>query len=466
MRKILILIFIFIYTLTNGQTSCATSLPISSGSCISTSFPGSANMAGTCVGGTNPAIYLRFTAGSCSSFNITPSSNASTIGSAIYTYPGCSYVANSAECHDNVVTGNQFNAGANNTTGGYLLTSGQQYVMLLWGPVGTSTFNICYNANVLENSSNECGGSLILGTTATQFYNGNDCSFTGSYTDATTTDPTPSSLCAGSLENTQWITFQPLVGVTSFQIIGSNINCTGGGCGFQFGIFSGSCGSLVSEGCYGNKVCSGGQSVAGPTNVSSTDGFSISWSGTSSTGFTATITKTGGGAFNGSEVFYLVMDGNGDADCTYTLQGINVSVLPIELLEFKGYNEEYYNIIKWSTATEINNHYFILERSTDGVKWDLIYTKNGAGNSNTTELYEYKDYEYQRDVINYYRLSQVDYDGQRKYFNIISIDYKKENTCKEYEYYNLMGGRVNYTEVSPGIYLRKCDDKVEKIIKY
>ena len=467
MKPLRFIFLIFLPFFIKSQNTCSTSLNISNGSCININFPGSANMAGLCVGGSNPAIYLRFTAGSCSSFNIVPSSNSSVVGTAIYTFPGCSYVAGSAECHENVVAGKQFNADAYNTSGTYLLTSGTQYVMLLWGPVGASTFNICYNANNIEAASNECSGALGLGISPTNFYNGNDCSFTGSSIDATTTDPAASGLCAGSLENTQWVKFTPQSGVSSFQIIGSNISCTGGGCGFQFGIFSGSCGSLLSEGCYGNKVCSGGQATQGPTNTSSTDGFIITWSGTSSTGFTATITKTGGGLFNGTENFFLVMDGNADADCSYTLVGTNIIPLPIELLYFKGQNMGSYNLIEWSTATEIENQYFTLERSTDAINWNEINEQAGAGNSSSQIFYQFLDFNYSIGNYNYYRLSQKDFNGYKKYFQIISIqssDVKSENCVVEY--FDLFGNRINnFNETPSGIYLKKCNNKIQKIVK-
>lgn len=434
------LIFCFRST---AQTSCASSTNINNGSCITTNFPGSVNMAGLCVGGSNPAIYLRFTAGSCSSFNITPSSNASVVGSLIYTYPGCTYVAGSAECHENVRAGYQFNADADNTSGNYLLTPGQQYVLLLWGPVGTSNFNICYNANILESNSNECSGALGLGLVPSQFYNGNDCAFNGSSTDATTTDPVASGLCAGSLENTQWIRFMPQPGVTSFQIVGSNISCTGGGCGFQFGIFSGTCGALTAEGCYGNKVCSGGQSVAGPTNVNSTDGFSISWSGTSTSGFTATITKTGGGAFSGTETFYLVMDGNADSDCTYTLQGNNIISLPVELLNFEVTEESNFNLLKWSTATENNNSHFSIERSNNAIDWRNIGIVTSIGQSYYKTNYQYDDWNFTKDSWNYYRLSQTDFDGKVEYFNIIGIYNSILEKDKVVKVVNLYGQEVD-----------------------
>lgn len=438
--------FVFLLTtlLVNGQSTCATAVTLASGACLTNqTFPGSANMAGTCVGGNNPTIYIKFTAGSCSQFTITSSASFGTIGSAIYTAAGCSYVAGTSNCNDNVVSGVPFVVDANSANGFYLLTSGTQYVLQLWGAVGSSKFNICYDANVSEATSNECSGALGLGTTAQTFFNPAGCLFTGSYNDLTTTDPAANTLCAGSLENTQWVKFQPAAGVTSFQIVGSNINCTGGGCGFQFGIFSGSCSALTSEGCYGNKVCSGGQSTSGPTNVSSTDGFSITWSGTSATGFTATFTKTGGGAFTGTELFYLVMDGNSSADCQYTLAGINVINLPIELLSFSGENYGEYNLLKWLTATEINNDFFTLEKSIDGVSFEIVGYVDGAGNSTINKSYSLID-DNPYNSLTYYRLRQTDFNNDSELSELITVSRLTNNkTLKVIKITDVLGREVN-----------------------
>lgn len=467
MKKLLLILFFILTTKTIvGQSTCANAPLINDGDCLTNqTFPGSVNMAGLCVGGGNPALYLKFVAGSCSEFTIKSSSNISVIGSQILT-TSCSGVVGTLECHENVVANIPFSANGINSTGGNLLTSGTTYVLRLWGPVvAGTTFTICYKSNQSINTSDECGGALSVGTTPISFYNGGDCQFTGVYTNVNSGDPTPSALCAGSLENTQWIKFTPQSGVTTFTILGSNIQCIGGGCGFQFGIFSGSCSSLLSEGCYGNKVCSGGQSVQGPINQNANDGYSLTWSNTTSTSFQVVITRTGGLSFTGSEVFYLVMDGNADADCTFTLQGINLTPLPIELIEFNGKNYGEYNLLTWITATELNNDYFILETSLDGHNWSSISIQDGNGTINTPTMYGYKDYGYSENVINYYRLSQTDYNGQRKYFNIVAVEPTKTIKCENYEYFNLMGIKIEFEKSPPGLYLRKCGDKIDKILK-
>lgn len=142
------------------------------------------------------------------------------------------------------------------------------------------------------------------------------------------------------------------------------------------------------------------------------------------------------------------------------------SSLPIELFEFGGVNILNYNKLYWSTSSEQNNDYFTLERSINGVDWVVISKINGSGNSTSLISYEYKDYDYVKTNINYYRLSQTDYDGTKEYFKTIAIQPEhNENICEEYEYFNLTGSKIDFNQVPTGFYLRKCGSNTEKIFK-
>lgn len=107
------------------------------------------------------------------------------------------------------------------------------------------------------------------------------------------------------------------------------------------------------------------------------------------------------------------------------------SVLPIELLSFSGEPYEGYNLLKWVTATETNNDYFSIERSIDGINFENIGIVNGAGNSSQTLHYSLID-DYPEPNVNYYRLKQVDFNGQFDFSNIIAVDNKKATSTKIY----------------------------------
>lgn len=110
------------------------------------------------------------------------------------------------------------------------------------------------------------------------------------------------------------------------------------------------------------------------------------------------------------------------------------SVLPIKLLNFSGYPINTTNKIIWSTSTEINNDFFILEKSNDMFNWEEISKIPGNGNSNTIINYEYIDKTPYK--LSYYRLQQIDYNGQFEYFEPIVI--KNENDIK----FNQINGKI------------------------
>lgn len=86
------------------------------------------------------------------------------------------------------------------------------------------------------------------------------------------------------------------------------------------------------------------------------------------------------------------------------------SPLPIELLSFTASCENNYPVLRWTTASEINNDYFTLERTTDGVHYETVTEVKGAGNSTSEQSYSALDYG-EISGITYYRLSQIDLDG-------------------------------------------------------
>lgn len=96
------------------------------------------------------------------------------------------------------------------------------------------------------------------------------------------------------------------------------------------------------------------------------------------------------------------------------------SPLPIELLTFTGRNTNKGNLLEWVTATELDNDYFTLERSRDGIHFEPIAVIDGAGTSMSPSYYEFTD-KFAKTGYNYYRLKQTDFDGHFTYSKIILI---------------------------------------------
>jgi len=103
--------------------------------------------------------------------------------------------------------------------------------------------------------------------------------------------------------------------------------------------------------------------------------------------------------------------------------------LPVELLLFEGNERRDYNEIHWATASEINNDFFVLESSSNGVDYYPIYLVNGAGNSSSIINYSFNDFNFHE--VTYYRLKQVDYDGTTEYSKTITL-FQKINYIEIY----------------------------------
>jgi hypothetical protein len=101
--------------------------------------------------------------------------------------------------------------------------------------------------------------------------------------------------------------------------------------------------------------------------------------------------------------------------------------LPIELLSFKGENINGKNRLEWITASETGNDYFEIERSNDGLGFEMIKKVDGAGNSNTTSYYSIID-DHTPFGISYYRLRQVDFNGETSISPIVVITNKSLNS--------------------------------------
>ena len=103
--------------------------------------------------------------------------------------------------------------------------------------------------------------------------------------------------------------------------------------------------------------------------------------------------------------------------------------LPIDLLNFDVRKEGHAVRIDWTTASEIDNDYFIIERTDDFKNIEVIQTVKGAGNSN--EILNYYIYDNQPlNGTSYYRLTQVDYDGQQEVFDWKSVTFEENKEAK------------------------------------
>ncbi len=99
----------------------------------------------------------------------------------------------------------------------------------------------------------------------------------------------------------------------------------------------------------------------------------------------------------------------------------NVS-LPVELINFNAIPTENNTVkLDWQTASELNNDFFTLERSADGIDWEEVTKIEGAGNSSS--LLEYSTIDNNSNTgTTHYRLKQTDFDGKFEYSKVKSVN--------------------------------------------
>ncbi|MBX2917563.1 MAG: T9SS type A sorting domain-containing protein [Cyclobacteriaceae bacterium] len=136
------------------------------------------------------------------------------------------------------------------------------------------------------------------------------------------------------------------------------------------------------------------------------------------------------GSFSGTVVtFSGVNFQNGDR---FTIGNTNLALpLPIELLAFEASVIQNEILLQWSTATELNNDYFTIQRSYNGESWDAIATIKGAGNSLVRTDYETTDTNPLMGV-SYYRLKQTDFDGTSTYSSVKRVQVDERYQLKAY----------------------------------
>jgi len=138
-----------------------------------------------------------------------------------------------------------------------------------------------------------------------------------------------------------------------------------------------------------------------------------------------------GGSNNGGS------DRVGIDDVTWT----TYSVLPVELIGLSGQTYEKKNELTWTTVSEINNDYFTIEKSLDGMHYNKIGSVQGNGNSTSMIDYSFNDFEINTTLV-YYKLTQVDFDGTKEDVGVIKVT-RELNTI--FSYPNPASDELNFS---------------------
>ena len=107
--------------------------------------------------------------------------------------------------------------------------------------------------------------------------------------------------------------------------------------------------------------------------------------------------------------------------------------LPVEFLSFTAKPSQTNVTLNWSTATEINNDHFDLERSQDGQTYEFVNKVKALGNGNSTITQNYASLDEKPfNGVSYYRLKQVDKNGAYKYSSIAKVNFNKKSFVSVY----------------------------------
>ncbi len=174
---------------------------------------------------------------------------------------------------------------------------------------------------------------------------------------------------------------------------------------------------------------------------------------------------------------------NGETEDYFYINGSQIP-LPVTFMNFTATKTGDNVLLQWQTGTEVDNDGFEIQHSLNGTSWSALGFVNGAGNSSSVQNYSYVHLNPGKST-HYYRIRQVDRNGQSTLSAIRKINFKGEhiiqvypnpakdqlfvastlgknikelnlyNTSKQQvlQMYNVSnGGSINVSKLAPGIY--------------
>lgn len=164
----------------------------------------------------------------------------------------------------------------------------------------------------------------------------------------------------------------------------------------------------------------------------------------------------------GERIYIRVWEYGGGTTGTFNIWVSTPQALPVELVSFEGQTHPNYTLVEWETASEQNSDYFLLDRSEDGEMWRTIENKKAAGNS--TEKIKYTYVDRNLSSIVYYRLIQVDINGDSKTYGPIVVERNSESK-RVVKYINVAGQEID-PSTAKGVIIEIYEDgTTRKMIK-
>jgi hypothetical protein len=219
----------------------------------------------------------------------------------------------------------------------------------------------------------------------------------------------------------------------------------------------------VAGGAYTVKLEGDNISLAASTNASYTDVRVIK----SPDSHTSWILQGAHGTATGNDTDFTVSR-TGMSGYSYFAMAYPTSApLPIELVSFAANCADNNTVsVNWTTASEHNSDYYTVEKSRDGIAWNILATKEATGNSTQLIHYFVADASDISGTV-YYRLTQVDVDGASKMYDIVSTNCSSEKELALIAYPNPSNGQftVKIENAAGGTYALEITDIQGKAIE-
>jgi hypothetical protein len=125
-------------------------------------------------------------------------------------------------------------------------------------------------------------------------------------------------------------------------------------------------------------------------------------------------------AIGSNSATFTIASGDWVAQMATFISTSSTIILPVDFMSFTGQCKNDQVVLDWSTANEMNNNYFTIEKSSDGNSWQPIGTVNSKGNSSNRQDYSFTPFE-NNESLSWFRIRQTDLDGKFKNSEIISV---------------------------------------------
>jgi hypothetical protein len=115
-----------------------------------------------------------------------------------------------------------------------------------------------------------------------------------------------------------------------------------------------------------------------------------------------------------------------------TLPAAGSTVLLVDLTDFKVKINQNDAILTWNTASEKENERFEIEHSTDGLAFEKVGEIKGNGTTSEAHNYVFNHPNIAQNAVHYYRLKQINFDGESTNSNTVSLDFNAHKTAKNW----------------------------------